>query len=85
MMKTITQMNDSLFVHLSNDRYDLSIVHIKRVIFKIRSEEKISYYGELLSIKKDFMQKNTTVSHHYLIIVDINCAWSIYCIKTIEE
>jgi hypothetical protein len=84
-MKTITKMNDALFVHLSSDAYDLNIIHKRSLIFKITSQEKISFYGELLSLKKDFMQSNTIVSHHYLIIVDINLTWTIYCIKTIVE
>lgn len=84
-MNTITRINDGLFVHLSNHAYDLNVIHKTTPTFKITTQQKICFYGELLSLRKDFMQANTIVSHHYLIVVDVDLNWSIYCIKTVVE
>lgn len=82
-MRTITQLGESTLIHLSSNRYYLNIIHRVRANYRISSEEKIAFYAELPTLKKEFMQKNTVVAHYYVILVDVNFNWSIYCVKSI--
>lgn len=83
-MKTTLQLADSLILQLSSDRFDLTVANAGSQVFKIRSDEKISYFCVLPELRREYMEKNTTVVYHFVMIVDTTLAWSIFCIKSLE-
>ena len=84
MLRTITQLSSSLFLHYSSDQYYLNVIYAKTPTFRIASEEKISFFALLNSLQRSYMEKNTTVVYYYVIVVDVTQSWVLYCIKSLE-
>lgn len=55
------------------------------MVYRITSEEKIVYYGEIKGMRKMFMERNATVGHYYVVMVDCNFGWSLFRVKSVEE
>ena len=84
-IESTVQLEPELVVNLSSDNYDLTVVHHSKAHYKISSEEKIVFFKILPSLQQQFMERNMTVTYHYIFMVDVQLQWAIYCINNEDQ
>ena len=85
MRRRVFRLDDGLLAVLSDADYTATIVQQGTAVAVISSEEKLICCHPLPAMRKTFMNKNRTVSHCYLFLVDRRLTWTLYRVKNTAE
>ncbi len=77
----IIQLGEKILAIVCNNNYQVNIVFSGKMTWRINSDESIVLCTSIKFMEKTYMEKNSVVNYHYLIVVDRKFSWTITRVK----